>query len=317
LPVDVVPHLIIGHGRITGRAAFVVADDHFHGVPRLHILHMAPDEVEWLKLDRKNDAGLSAEDRMREERALLCPPAIAAGIGPRLHDLVTAELAPFPDAAEPVRIDPGFDAIRTAVRTPPRGRPVRVLLLGRMEDRLVKGVDLAARALAHAVELLGLDASRVELVLRGVPTEEFTAVRDAVHHWSGKSLRVTPRSYTVDSEELKQDLLRATLVLMPSRAEGFGLVGQEAIVTATPVLVSHLSGLADLLTSVLPEAEAARLVVPITDDEEKDTQRWGAAVAGVLRGPEGAFAVAERVRIAMAKERTWLMAAQAILGMIS
>ena len=316
LPAGIKPHLIIGHGRITGRAAAVVADDHFNGVPRLHILHMAPDEVEWLKLDRKNDAGLSAEERMREERALLCPPAIAAGIGPRLHDLVVAELAPFPTATEPVRIDPGFESTRTTARTPPRGRPIRVLLLGRMEDRLVKGVDIAARAVAHAVDLLGYDASRVELVLRGVPKEEFTVVREAVHRWTGKSLRVTPRSYTVDAEELEQDLLRATLVLMPSRAEGFGLVGLEAIVAATPVLVSDVSGLSDLLTEVLLEAEAARLIVPITDDEEKDTQRWGAAIASVLRNPDGAFAVAERVRIAMAKERTWLMAAQAVLRMV-
>ena len=317
LPVGVVPHLIIGHGRITGRAAFAVADDHFDGVPRLHILHMAPDEVEWLKLDRKNDAGLSAEERMREERALLCPPAVAAGIGPRLFALAEAELAPFPQAAEPVRIDPGFESARTTARTPPRGKPIRVLLLGRMEDRLVKGVDLAARALAHAVDLLGYETSRVELVLRGVPKAEFTEVREVVRAWSGKrSLRVIPRSYTVDSEELEQDLLRATLVLMPSRAEGFGLVGLEAIVTATPVLVSDLSGLADLLRAVLGDAEPARLIVPITDDEKKDTQRWGAAIAAVLKDPEGAFNVAERVRIAMAKERTWLMAAQAVLRVI-
>ncbi|TCO59892.1 glycosyltransferase [Actinocrispum wychmicini] len=316
LPDGVVPHLIIGHGRITGRAAAVVADDHFDGVPRLHILHMAPDEVEWLKLDRKNDAGLSAEERMKEERALLRPPAIAAGIGPRLRDLVQAELSPFPNAPEPVHIDPGFDTDRTTPRTPPRGRPVRVLLLGRMEDRLVKGVDVAARALANAVDLLGFDASRVELVLRGVPKDEFTEVRAAVHAWSGKrSLRVTPRSYTVDSEELEHDLLRATLVLMPSRAEGFGLVGMEAIVAATPVLVSDASGLADLVREVVPD-EVHRLVVPVTDDEEKDAQRWGAAIAAVLRDPEGAFAVAERVRTAMGKERTWLMAAHAVLRMI-
>jgi glycosyltransferase involved in cell wall biosynthesis len=316
LPDAAVPDLIIGHGRITGRPAAVIAHDHFASVPRLHIIHMAPDETEWLKLDRQDDIGLTAEQRMKEERALLCPPAISAGIGPRLHDLVQAELAAFPPAAEAVRIDPGFDAGSAVPRTPPRGRPVRVLIVGRMEDQILKGLDVAARGIAAAIDLLGYDASRVELVVRGVPVGESSSVRDAVHRWSGKrSLRVTPRSYTVDSEELEQDLLRATLVLMPSRAEGFGLVGVEAIVAGTPVLVSQLSGLGELLRDVLPADEAGRLVIPVEDDE-RDAGRWGAAIAAVLGDPSSAFANAERVRKVMGEERTWAMAAAAVLQVI-
>jgi glycosyltransferase involved in cell wall biosynthesis len=316
LPEGVIPDLIIGHGRITGRAAMVIASDHFPNVPRLHILHMNPDQTEWLKPDREHDAGLTAEQRMKEERALLRPPVTGAGVGPQLHELCQAEFAAFPQAHDPIRIDPGFDIGMPALRKPPRGRPVRISLFGRLEDYKVKGLDIAARGLAEAVDLLGLDPAKVELVLRGVPHGQSSKIRDEIYKWAGKkAFRVVTRTYTEDAEELEEDFLRSTLVLVPSRADGFALAGAEAITAGTPVLISDACGLADLLREVLGE-EATRLVVPVRDDDREDARQWGAAITAALVDTPAAFAHMERVRTVMAKERTWEMAAEAVLRVI-
>jgi glycosyltransferase involved in cell wall biosynthesis len=70
-------------------------------------------------------------------------------------------------------------------------------------------------------------------------------------------------------------LLRASLVLMPSRAESFGLVGAEAVAAGTPVLVSDRSGLGALLTEVLPQDAATRIVLPVGSRGGEDITRWG------------------------------------------
>ncbi|GAA0904457.1 hypothetical protein Vau01_064390 [Virgisporangium aurantiacum] len=249
---------------------------------------------------------------MEEERRLLRPPAIGAGVGPQLYDRVRAELAAFADAPEPVRIDPGFDLVDMPPRQSPSGGPIRVLLLGRMEDRGVKGLDLAAKALAEATRIHELDPSTLELVLRGVPEAEFDEIRTAVLDWAGARLRVTTRSYTVGCDEWEYDLRRAVLLLMPSRAEGFGMAGLEAIVAGTPVLISDRSGLGELIREVAP-SEARQIVVPIKDDA-RDLQTWGTAIAAVLTNPAEAFARAETLRRVMAERRSWSQAAQAILA---
>ncbi|MFI9583495.1 glycosyltransferase [Streptomyces sp. NPDC052236] len=108
----------------------------------------------------------------------------------------------------------------------------------------------------------------------------------------------------------------ATLALMPSRAEGFGLVGLEAVAAGTPVLVSGRSGLGMLLREILPPAEAARAVVPVTLHDTDDVMRWGHQIAAVLRDPVAAFATADRIRRAAEAERTWATVAEQVLGLL-
>ena len=46
---DLQPDFIIGHGRITGPAAEALATDHYPSARRLHFVHMAPDEIEFVQ----------------------------------------------------------------------------------------------------------------------------------------------------------------------------------------------------------------------------------------------------------------------------
>jgi hypothetical protein len=235
-------------------------------------------------------------------------------VGPRLHDLYTNQLSVMPGTSAPVEINPGFDDPDVIVRTPPPGRPREVLVLGRLEDAGIKGIDIAARGLAHALDRLRARENEAGLILRGVPADQHKALYEQVNDWSGRRFRPVTRSFTTNSEDLRADLHRAVLLPMPSRAEAFGLVAAEAIACGTPVLVSERSGLAQFLHDRLPAEEYRRLVVPVHDDEQTDAQSWGEAIMLVLHDVTAAFARAGRLRQVLAEQQTWAMAADTVLG---
>lgn len=316
LPPGTTPDLIVGHSRITGSSAKSLADNFFPEARRLHFVHMAPDEIEWLKPGRETDAGLRATERTGIERALGTSAYRVVAVGPRLHDQFQAEFTSAP--RPPLRLDPGFDvpAGHDSPRTPPGGSPYRVLLLGRTEDAEIKGVGLAAASCGRVDGWLKADGEpRVRLVVRGAPPGSGEQQRAQITTFSGNpDLQVVVREYTADEEEIVHDLDGASLLLMPSRTEGFGLVGVEAIDHGVPVLISSESGLGQLLWEELGQRVATRFVIPVTGRPEQDTDAWARAVERVLRDREGAFRRAAELRAALAQKVTWAAAAAKVLA---
>jgi hypothetical protein len=100
---------------------------------------------------------------------------------------------------------------------------------------------------------------------------------------------------------------------MPSRSEGFGLVGLEAIEAGTPLLVSNESGLAQLLTEVLPANIAKAMIVSVSDDTETVAENWACALVSTLQDRVKAFAQAGTVREFLTKEKSWDRAVRALL----
>ncbi len=124
--------------------------------------------------------------------------------------------------------------------------------------------------------------------------------------------------FTADPGVLEGDLLTASAVLMPSRAEGFGLSGLEAIAYGTPVLISAVSGLAELLDEALHGDRELfemydRVVVHMTGDHDEDVSRWHTAVHAVLFDRKAAFDRAEELRAFLAGRYTWAGAAGTLL----
>jgi glycosyltransferase involved in cell wall biosynthesis len=128
---------------------------------------------------------------------------------------------------------------------------------------------------------------------------------------------VVVRPYTADTERLDADLRRASLLLMPSRSEGFGLVGVEAIVAGTPVLVSGESGLGELLLGALEQEQASRLVIPMRGGDVEVAERWGRAVEATVRDWAAAFRRAGEVRAQLARQKTWASAIAGLVGELS
>ncbi|MFF3584737.1 AAA family ATPase [Streptomyces mirabilis] len=312
----IVPDLILGHGRITGPAAQRLTEDFFPTARRLHFIHMAPDEIEWYKPDRGNDMGLRAEERTTIERALGRTAHRVITVGPRLHEQFLDEFR-SPEGLPPLRLDPGFDyPTPSADLVPPQGSPSRVMLLGRVEDAELKGVDLAATACGRVANWLREDGLKdLRLLVRGASASAVDEERNKIVKWAASPLLdVVVRAYTSAQHRIDDDLKTVSLVIMPSRREGFGLVGREAITRGIPVLISSESGLADLLRETLGHEPASRFVVELSRDDERDTDKWARAIDRKLRDCDGAFRQAADLRDQMAHRVTWSRAAAVILG---
>ncbi|WP_341251426.1 glycosyltransferase family 4 protein [Euzebya pacifica] len=280
--------LVIGHGRVTGEQAIGLARS--VDAKYVHVLHMDPIELSSYKdaIDATHDAAA----RDRTERALARASDyvfaigryLAANLGARYGVQVHALIPGVPD---------------TAPRPRPRGgRPV-ILLLGRLEDATIKGVDVIVRALA------GIDRpreTRPHLLLVGVPDVERAVLHARiVGEWDGRGLDVEMHPFTDDPEVLQDHFGRASAVVVPSAVEGFGLVAFEAIGEGIPVLVSDESGAGMLLADLAPEI---RLPVRELDGVNPATV-WRDAIDGLLDDLDGADRRAADLRARAQRRYRW------------
>lgn len=323
LPDDYRPTVVIGHGRVTGPAAARLAEDVFPGAQRLHFIHMAPDEIEWDKFDRDNaqqgavSAAAQAEKRTQVELDLAERATRTIAVGPRLYNRFLRDLGPY-NCQPPLRFDPGFDPAPDQGREPPEGPPWKVLLLGRAEDEILKGLDIAASATAKAAaRLRQMSLPGLELVVRGAAPGDADAIRQRIRDWAGAHVDVVVRPFTTDAVTLARDLRSSSLLLMPSRSEGFGLVGLEAITAGTPVLISSRSGLSELMKEKLHPVEYARITVPTTGDAKSaniDIDEWARAIEAVLKDRNAAFRNASDLASQLGMRVTWFEGVSRLLA---
>jgi len=253
-----------------------------------------------------------AEERTKIELDLGRTATRVVAVGPRLFGRYLRDLSPY-EVPAPIRLDPGFDCPDAPPRTPPPGEPWSILMLGRLEDDYRKGLDIAARAVGHAAGQRPRGNPPIELVVRGALPSTSDQLHKQLREWS-QLQSIVVRPYTSDAETLDADLRRASLLLMPSRSEGFGLVGLEAIVAGTPALISAESGLGKLLAEVLEPEQTSRFVVAMSSDDTDTVDDWSRAVEGVLRDREAAFRRAAEVRSLLGKQKTWAAAVTGLLA---
>lgn len=239
---------IVGHGRWTGPAALQLARR--HGIPtRVHIVHVDPEAIEHLKDGRSEPSGARSDELARVERDLLGGVGVLVfGVGPRLTEHFLRDGEGISGAEE---LLPGL----TAGPLGNPGRRQRVLFVGRLDDGRLKGLDIALREL-HQVARERTD--RVVLELRGTANliESEAEIQQQLADTCKQTtldgpLCVHVKPFTVDSERIDASFGNARLVIMPSREEGFGLVGLEAIARGRPVVMSRYSGLAQLVERIV------------------------------------------------------------------
>jgi glycosyltransferase involved in cell wall biosynthesis len=184
-------------------------------------------------------------------------------------------------------------------------------IFGRMEDETLKGVDIAIEAMDKCYDLLPKPKS--VLVIRGLLKGTADKFLREKRSTLKSGLQIRPREYDADLNTLKEDLKNSSLILMPSRTEGFGLVALEAISIGCPVLLSNQSGIAELITEVAPN-EADKWIVPVDTTDYVD--RWAKEIEYILRDREAARNRMLSLRSALEAKISWGQSVKALLDII-
>lgn len=296
-PVD----LVIGHGRITGETAVKIAG--IHNCRRIHFIHTRTEAISHIRSDFPKS--MEKGDANRKFEVDLCDSAdLVAAVGPLLqrhmatvaHCNVHAFLPGLPTE---------FNSWEPA-RTPPLER--HCLMLGRASDAVIKGFDIGAAAVSRVSPERGEPIA----VIRGALNSDRIAINiiKSAMLSSARSSRFQSRPFTADENAVARDIRSAAVVLMPSREEGFGLVGLEAIAAGVPLLVSKRSGLAEFLEEINANHGT---VIAVTDDSEESVNIWTAALARVLENLDSAFQSAEKLRLILEKKLSWTNSARGLL----
>jgi glycosyltransferase involved in cell wall biosynthesis len=298
--------LVVGHDRQTGETAAVQAAN--AGARLMLVVHTNPDELEMLK--QKPDAAAQAEGRFEKLRRLSARADIVCAVGPRLARKVGTILEDGYGGKPVYRLDPGLtEPLNPASR---RVSPECIcLLVGRAEDIAIKGIDIAAAAFGALCD--EVRAMKPVLWIRGAAPGDAEAVHAAaVVHSGAHRADLIVREYAPYDKVVQRDLLRSSLVLMPSRSEGFGLVALEALSRGTPTLISERSGLAEALREIAPDV-AAPFIIDVRDQFEDDIRRWQQAIEGVLLDRDAAFDRTRKLRDAIAATLRWDATAEQLL----
>lgn len=148
-----------------------------------------------------------------------------------------------------------------------------------------------------------------KLVVRGAPPgtgdELNKRLRQDVNLQASRPLPMVVREYSEDLEAIQNDLRGASLLLMPSCVEGFGLVAAEAICAGVPILVSEQSGIAEILPHDSRNCILATRPDALTPLDPEITKAWAEAVTRILDNRRDAFTSAKNLKHKMADEYTW------------
>jgi glycosyltransferase involved in cell wall biosynthesis/tetratricopeptide (TPR) repeat protein len=306
LPEGFTPNVVIGHGRITGFAAQAQVAEFYPDAMRVHFVHVASGEIEFYK--GKKDAAEVADGRERIEVDLAKDCALVVALGPRLEREAGNFLAPLQRRPALYRLDPPVGP--SLPQTPPPG--MHCLLVGRAEDFELKGLDIAALAMGRVLKAAIFD-HQPELVVRGAPKGTGGELRERLQGIAKSDLPIRVREYSDDQQAIESDLRRSSVLLMPSRREGFGLVACEAVGVGTPILVSDKSGIGELLKERLGASEAQNYVVTTADDLDTAAAAWAKAIEFVLRDLKASFERARTLSRTLASRNSWESAVDGLL----
>jgi len=180
-------------------------------------------------------------------------------------------------------ISPHSSLIHNALEVPPvspRPLPIespRLLCLGRLVHN--KGFDVALTALALIVDRL----PNVHLVIAGDGPEWPALEQQAAELGLSK---VVTFIGSVPPDGVPELINSATVVVIPSRREGFGLVALEAALMARPVVASRVGGLPE----VVMDQRTGLLI------EQDDSDGLAAAISLLLEDPGVAARMGQAAR---------------------
>ena len=287
-PEDLQIDIVVGHGIKLGHQAQVIRK--FKNCQWVQMVHTDPEELGMFKT---YDKPISKGEEKHKTEVKLCKMAdLVVGVGPKLSEAFRSYLRG--EGINVIDFTPGvFDEFVGVKQSPNEGKHRSVLIFGRGDDEdfELKGFDIAGKAIAKLPDTL--------LVFAGARDGKYEEIAKKLSEYHGvpkRSLRV--RGFVPSREDLKCLFQEFDLVLMPSRTEGFGLTGLEALSAGLPVLVSKNSGFGEALYNV---PFGSSFVIDSENPED-----WAAAIKDVLnKDRQKRLEEADTLRTSYGKKFSW------------
>ena len=262
-PQDLQVDVVVGHGVKLGKQAQVIRK--YYKCKWIQVVHTDPDKLGMFKC---YENPISKGEQKHYVEVELCQMAdLVVGVGPKLTEAFRKYLRWCKKDQDVFEFTPSVFADFASVQQALDERKHRsVLVFGRgdYEDFELKGFDIAARSVAALPDTL--------LVFVGAPDGKQQEIAERLLDSGIPKRRLSVRGFK-DREALKQLFCEVDLVLMPSRTEGFGLTGLEALSAGLPVIVSSNSGFGEALGGV---PFGSSFVI-----DSEDPSAWTAAIKGI------------------------------------
>ncbi|CAH1239452.1 MFHAS1 [Branchiostoma lanceolatum] len=310
LPPDV--SCIIGHVDTTDKAAQRIKDSRYPQARVILINHDIPEDTEaYMGPERAMGAGSKERRVVRKAEDT---SVMMFSVGQRIYShfdnqyRLLEDMQPERHQMFLPRPSRTFQDIQV---NPPGANTGELVVLSVGEvtavDKL-KGHDIAGRAIG----IVGEKIRTVRLRVRGISKADWeTSKRILEENLQSGTVKPTLLPYGTQ-EDIRDDMMTAHLVLMPSRSEPFGLVGLEAIAAGIPVLISDQSGLADLIKQLIRDekcpADLRHRIVETSVKEanlEEDGRRWAAKILDTLNFIESEFRKAAEFKRDLLASRYW------------
>ena len=231
---------IIGHGVHLGRQISLIKRN--KDCRWIQVVHSVHEEVGMYK-------NISEGEELQQTEIKLCKMADeVVAIGPKVAEAYKRYLSFAKEEGTILDLTPGvFSEFLNVVQATDERKTFCVLVIGSgdsCEDFNVKGFNMVTKAIAE------LDDASCQLRFLYSPREDGKEIADKLlqHGISHKQLVV--RSFNNSRDVLADLFHEVDLAIMPSRTEGFGLPGLEALSAGLPILVSGNSGLGEALKEV-------------------------------------------------------------------
>jgi tetratricopeptide (TPR) repeat protein/glycosyltransferase involved in cell wall biosynthesis len=316
----------LGHDRITGEAAIVAAE--ISGGRSAVIHHMSYDHYEPYAENSQ-----SAHKKTQIQTRLFQKADTVLAVGPLLRDAATDRLGGSKTVHMLIPALPEIDSQKAP-------NTFMAFLSGRLSDdaaRIKQGhLGIAAFATAQReARKPGLpDAFRNQpkLLLRGVDFEgrikdsalsnhqdQENELRQFASEYSGAVCNIHALSYTEDQQQLYKELSGASVAMMPSWHEGFGLVAWEAIAAGVPLIISRNSGVYHFLDEKYTGMGTGCVFpIEVLGKEEhpyfqvSDLEATVRALMQVAKDPSLARKKAANLRDLLLGKETWLACAEQV-----
>ena len=240
-PAQLQIDVVVGHGVKLGHQAQVIRES--HKCKWIQVVHTDPEELGMFKTYQNP---ISTGEKKRQAEVELCEMAdLIVGVGPKLCEAFRRYLHWCKKDKSILDITPGvFDEFENIEPLDEDMKRCGILVFGRgdAEDFKLKGFDIAAKAVAKVED--------ARLIFVGAPEGKHEEIAKRFHECDVPADRLTVRSFVKNRESLKHLFCEVDLALMPSRTEGFGLTGLEALSAGLPVLVSKNAGFGEALNEV-------------------------------------------------------------------